>query len=457
MESQKICLRRLTLVMATAFLVCLLLACTKEADVSSSIEPSFVEFDESGDGWVSSGGELTKDSQNPWWVVNTKEVTFCIAVDKETVTVDEGMVEYAFRGSAQFWKKEFESYSKLLNQAMKAKTIRPPDVAQAAYRRVGCDESPDLRLLFGYGTLSKSEKRIIKETDRIVARAIRTHYDRVNLKGRGFIYFASDRGDHALDQQSYKEFWTIPEVLVVSITHELGHIFGIPHVMRGNRGQRANIDVMHEDTLDGLFFAVMLAEDGKAGLVQDFNPGYSLNEQKTATDAILKTGLSRFFEPMVNYSHGSIFQNIQKGSRMDHFFELFTRFPTAQHLLVVYQPPAEGKKVSESAYIEVKVLSDEDILVGTFRDLHLITSFKQLSLIHLTHEQKVYPFKNSEFMSIGAGAGAEFEGSALFYPAGGGEPKPAHVELHFDGEIRFFGSDKGAVFPLHKSLHGYEP
>src|SRR4051812_27862966 len=32
-------------------------------------------------GWVSGGGELVRDTQNPWFIQNTASVSYCIEVD----------------------------------------------------------------------------------------------------------------------------------------------------------------------------------------------------------------------------------------------------------------------------------------------------------------------------------------------------------------------------------------
>src|SRR3989344_2617793 len=66
----------------------------------------FVDGKDDG-GWVGMGGELFKDARNPWFVKNTKDVYYCIQLDKKDMSIDEASVSTAFTDAVNYWKGEF--------------------------------------------------------------------------------------------------------------------------------------------------------------------------------------------------------------------------------------------------------------------------------------------------------------------------------------------------------------
>jgi hypothetical protein len=88
----------------------------------------------------------------------------------------------------------------------------------------------DLR--FQFGVLSLEQIQNLSGIDRKIAMAVRTDYDRVQLRGRGFIYLVAERGPLALDPElmwptTWSKFdgWTTQ----LTVVHELGHVFGLSH------------------------------------------------------------------------------------------------------------------------------------------------------------------------------------------------------------------------------------
>lgn len=106
-----------------------------------------------------------------------------------------------------------------------------------------CDDSTDIRFQFGVLTAEQLEK--VPNPKNHVGFSIRTQYDSVNMKGRGFVYISPEKGPLALAAlKSSEPLWSSKNIFagiyfVGVLNHELGHIFGLPH--------SENIFVMRED------------------------------------------------------------------------------------------------------------------------------------------------------------------------------------------------------------------
>lgn len=162
-------------------------------------------------GWTSSGGELANDGINPWWLANTTALKYCVVVDAATVSVDAGAVDTQFQRALTYWRDQFTADF-------------GEKIATQTFERVGCEQGDvDLQIQVGEGTLDRLQKTFLAgHLDRIVGVTVRTHYDRVNLRGRGFIYLRSDAGDASAP-------WSQPSRLYRVLSHEAGHIFGVGH------------------------------------------------------------------------------------------------------------------------------------------------------------------------------------------------------------------------------------
>ena len=102
-----------------------------------------------------------------------------------------------------------------------------------AYR----DAAIDLTFQFGYGTLDEKQREFLLDLRKYIGIAVRTDYDEVNLKGKGFVYISSDRGSSRFDADtvgSGSPFvdspWQYDGLLYRVLVHEMGHVFGLPHV-----------------------------------------------------------------------------------------------------------------------------------------------------------------------------------------------------------------------------------
>lgn len=178
-------------------------------------------------GWVSSGGELFRDAKNPWFVRNTSIVKYCIQVEKTNFSADPRDISTAVQEGFEYWKAEF---SRTMDMGDGTFQLATQNFVEGA-----CSEETDIRFLFGFQTLASAEIEYLKNPAKYIGVTVRTAYDFKNLKAKGFIYFSSDHGPNAYDNNGtlVEKAWSHPRLLKYAILHELGHVFGIPHMGSG--------------------------------------------------------------------------------------------------------------------------------------------------------------------------------------------------------------------------------
>lgn len=180
-------------------------------------------------GWVSSGGELFKDAHNPWFVKNTKQVYYCIKSDEVTMSQTAEDLPQVINEALKFWANEF-------SKTVSEETPGRFDLGGQDFILVDCkDEKVDIRFLFGYSTLTTDEIKYLVKPEKYIGVSVRTSYDKVNLKAKGFVYISSDKGDHAYENNGTltQEAWKNKKLLQYALMHELGHVFGFPHTGSG--------------------------------------------------------------------------------------------------------------------------------------------------------------------------------------------------------------------------------
>ncbi len=182
------------------------------------------------DGWVSSGGELFLDKQNPWWLANTTRVGYCIRTDPATFALSEAQARTAVTEAIQYWKTEFagaesqffgKPQPQLISYGVRTGTTvtgRPLGIASQTFEEVPC-ASADLQFLFGPGSLSPTQAGYLGSAGRYIAAAVRTAYDPVQMRGQGYVYVTGG-------MESVRAPWR----LLAVVAHELGHVFGIRHL-----------------------------------------------------------------------------------------------------------------------------------------------------------------------------------------------------------------------------------
>ena len=191
--------------------------------------------------WSSGGGELIKDSQNPWFVQNTETVTYCIVIDTSVVGIDEDQADSTILDAISYWQTEF-SYSEFSSSGDFMPEIK---VATQDFKRIDCDLEQGIwaDVTFQYGFLTSEQREFIGNVSKYAAMSVRTSYDRRSLRGRGFIYFAAESGPDSLSDPRFVENpWSRgdQDLLFWTTVHELGHVFGLPH----NANDPAGLQVM---------------------------------------------------------------------------------------------------------------------------------------------------------------------------------------------------------------------
>jgi hypothetical protein len=172
----------------------------------------------------SGGGNIFGDQLNPWFLQNTNSVKYCVEVDPQFSKLNKAQIVQLIESSINYWKKTFANYSGNFQYDFVFKV----KLATQEFILTDCDESTDLKFQMGF--LTEEQKKELPNYRQLIGLAYRTHYDDVNLKGKGYIYIAPEAGplrpNSTLMHQSP---WSYGKNLGLEmlITHELGHVFGL--------------------------------------------------------------------------------------------------------------------------------------------------------------------------------------------------------------------------------------
>lgn len=176
-------------------------------------------------GWVISGGDLLKDATNPWFI-KTWNVSYCIQMDEKNFSLSKSAASKIMKNVINAWKNDFKNALMIQNQF---------DVKANFFSLTEADCYPDIDLKIKFGYLEEKEKKYLSQSNRHVAVSVRTQYDPIRLKGKGFIYISPDRGtENILQSQNPNlpdDFWSLSggKLVYLTLLHELGHIYGIQH------------------------------------------------------------------------------------------------------------------------------------------------------------------------------------------------------------------------------------
>ena len=193
-------------------------------------------------GWSSGGGELLKDSVNPWFLNNVSDIKYCIIIDETNFGTSKEVASTQIKEALQYWKVQSKNaiLSKLPN-------FGQLQIASQSFSETNCNNNPDIK--FQFGVLTNKQKDYLKYPSQFGAVSVRTEYDEVNLRGKGFIYVSPSFGPLAYNNKGMlKNAWAVDNgnLLFLTLVHELGHIYGLRHM--GSYGE-----LMSEGFVESLF------------------------------------------------------------------------------------------------------------------------------------------------------------------------------------------------------------
>lgn len=181
----------------------------------------FVTNISSAGGWVIGGGELIEDASNPWFLNNKPTVSYCVLVDEVNFGLSQAKVETFVHRGLQFWMRQFKDSAE-----------RHPEfpLGKQVFVQEPCSSATELKFQFGYLDLEQLSN--LENVDRKIAVTVRTAYDRVSLRGKGFLYLSPERGPlRVVNPNGIQNQWSFKNGTIAQLVliHELGHIFGIKH------------------------------------------------------------------------------------------------------------------------------------------------------------------------------------------------------------------------------------
>jgi hypothetical protein len=171
------------------------------------------------------GGNIYGNQLNPWFLTNTKSVTYCVEIAPEFSRLSRPRVLEVISSAFSYWKEAFANYQSNFSHDFEIDTR----VGNQTFNYVEhCSDAIDIKFQLGF--LTDQQLLQFPNHKQILGLAHRTHYDEVNLKGKGFIYLAPEEGKlRPLAARMHATPWSFGNnfSLKYALIHELGHVFGL--------------------------------------------------------------------------------------------------------------------------------------------------------------------------------------------------------------------------------------
>ncbi len=183
--------------------------------------------DESG--WISSGGESFYNAKNPW-VLAGENISYCLEMDQAGFPMNRQEVLALIEESFQYWQTEFSKNSDLSNSPFRKSYKLGNNKIELKEQCLGYE---DVQFKLGTNQLSAQELSYLEENGHsYLGVSVRKEYDPKALRGRGFIFISShdDIKKTFRSPDLYTTPWNHHQLLMLTIIHELDHVFGIPHM-----------------------------------------------------------------------------------------------------------------------------------------------------------------------------------------------------------------------------------
>ncbi|OQW50508.1 MAG: hypothetical protein A4S09_01570 [Proteobacteria bacterium SG_bin7] len=177
-------------------------------------------------GWTSGGGGFIRDTENPWFLKNVKVVNYCVKIDEQNFGISKSLAEERIKQAIDYWKKEFAISRTIISSSDEYE----PGVATQDFILSECATNTDLHFLLGVLPEEEAPKDWMPSS--FIGIAMRTEYDRKQMRGRGFIYISPGKGALRYNNRELVEdAWSKVNghLFRQIVMHELGHVFGFPH------------------------------------------------------------------------------------------------------------------------------------------------------------------------------------------------------------------------------------